>query len=172
MRFACAGRARRRSLINGTSTMELSSITRRSQSSGWRHRVTPRAESQWWHPLNRSLDTDSTSGLSLLHKSRPHATTCWLVSDGGADGGPVPDHTAAPSAILSCGRLLNNVPRATLRHRATKACTEDTNGPHKNQLRLGLPPFEDRRPGRHSGIFNLQHRRLRKLQHSHPRAWV
>src|SRR4051794_31229899 len=35
MRFACAGRARRRSLINGTSTMELSSITRRSQSSGW-----------------------------------------------------------------------------------------------------------------------------------------
>jgi hypothetical protein len=36
----------------------------------------------------------------------------------------------------------------------------------KNQLRLGLPPFEDRRPGRHSGIFNVQHRRLRKLQHS------
>ena len=37
----------------------------------------------------------------------------------------------------------------------------------KNQLRLGLPPFEDHRPGRHSGIFNVQHRRLRKLQHSH-----
>jgi len=99
-----------------------------------RHRVAPTAESQWWHRLNRSLDTDSTSGLSLLHKSRPHATTCWLVSDGGADGGPVPDHTAAPSAILSCGRLLNNVPRATLRHRATKASTEDTNGPHKESV--------------------------------------
>src|SRR4051812_30417924 len=69
-----------------------------------------------------------------VHKSRPHATTCWLVSDGGADGGPVPDHTAAPSAILSCGRLLNNVLRATLRHRATKASTEDTNGPHKESV--------------------------------------
>jgi hypothetical protein len=25
----------------------------------------------------------------------------------------------------------------------------------KDQLRLGLPPLEDRRPGRHLGIFNL-----------------
>src|SRR3954454_5002844 len=52
--------------------------------------------------------------------------------------------------------------RTAQRKRVPKIPTDRT----KNQLRLGLPPFEDRRPGRHSRIFNLQHRRLRKLQHS------
>src|SRR5436305_9399679 len=91
------------------------------------------ADSVRERPVSRAFWQKQISTL-LFQLNDLHQNPCWLVSDGSADGGPVPDHTAAPSAILSCGRLLNNVPRATLRHRATKASTEDTNGPHKESV--------------------------------------
>jgi hypothetical protein len=36
----------------------------------------------------------------------------------------------------------------------------------KNQLRFGLPPLEDRRPGRHLALFNLPVKLNETLQHN------
>lgn len=58
----------------------------------------------------------------------PQAATLPLAQR--LSAAPTPDHSAAPTAIQLYGQPPNDVPRAVLRHRAIRASTEDTSGPH------------------------------------------
>jgi hypothetical protein len=62
----------------------------------------------------------------------------------------------------------NYVPRAAPRHRVAKANIEGTSEPHRqNQLGFGLPPLEDRWPGRH---LSYQHPSRTKVATQPPAA--